>query len=869
MTANKIKISEKNIFVPYNPDKARNIIDGRRLTRWIGTQLPTHFDVHFNRMYHISKIELDVAENSFCFFDIFSSKDGTNYSLVTSQTSCKKRLNGKYEFSLDITCSDIRFLLKYSSRSSAAEIVNAEFYGEAIYTEIKKEEPQFPCDFKDSEYNRSVTKDETVEELYGIVERTVGKKYRDWFLFEINDGEKEYYELSDLDGKTKICANSGVNAAVGLNYYYKYFCFVNISQVGNRVVMPEKRPEIGNTIYFKSPFKVRYSYNYCTLSYTMAFWGEEQWQKELDWLALQGVNVVLDITAEEEVWRRFLMKIGFSLDEAKAFITGPAYYAWFNMANIYAVGGPVHNNFFKDRTELARKNHLFMKKMGMMPVLQGYMGMVPKGIDKYIPNIKIIKQGLWNGLLRPDMVRVDTDEFDRLCTLFYDCQKEVFGDCTNYFAVDPFHEGGRSGSLDVSKAAEKMMNLMLKSNENSVWILQAWGENPSEKLLKGLEIYKDHVLVLDLYSEKRPRWENFRGKEFMSTPWAYCMLNNFGGRMGLHGHLRTIATEVARAGSEASYMAGIGITPEATHSNPIAFDLFFETAWTSEESLKPIKLNEWFKNYIKRRYGEYTEEMYNAILLLNETVYNPELNENGEGAPESVINARPALKIKSASSWGNGVVAYDKAEFEKAVTLFASQYDKYKDSEGYMFDLADLLKQVLSNTAQEYHKLMVKAFTKKDLDDFYYQSNRFLGLVSFTDKVLSCEKEFLLGNWIDGAKKLSENYDEFTKIMFEFNARALITTWAGNRTACDIGGLRDYSNKQWSGLTKDLYLKRWQKWVSRCIDILSGKRPRRIDYFYIENNWCFERNDYPAVPSDYSLKEAAEKILSQYSVNNL
>ena len=40
------------------------------------------------------------------------------------------------------------------------------------------------------------------------------------------------------------------------------------------------------------------------------FWGETEWQNELDWLALNGVNAVLDITGQEEVWRRFLSEFG-------------------------------------------------------------------------------------------------------------------------------------------------------------------------------------------------------------------------------------------------------------------------------------------------------------------------------------------------------------------------------------------------------------------------------------------------------------------------------------------------------------------------------------------------------------------------------
>ncbi len=119
-----------------------------------------------------------------------------------------------------------------------------------------------------------------------------------------------------------------------LNHYLKYYCNVNISQVGDQVKMPKSIVPIEGTVHKETKFPVRYSYNYCTLSYSMAFWGEKEWRNESDWLALNGVNVVLDATAQEEVWRRFLGELGYSHEEAKDFIAGPAYYAWAYMANL-------------------------------------------------------------------------------------------------------------------------------------------------------------------------------------------------------------------------------------------------------------------------------------------------------------------------------------------------------------------------------------------------------------------------------------------------------------------------------------------------------------------------------------------------------
>jgi hypothetical protein len=45
------------------------------------------------------------------------------------------------------------------------------------------------------------------------------------------------------------------------------------------------------------------------------------------------------------------------------------------MANLSGFGGPVHDSWFEERTELARKNQLIMRKLGMQPVLQQLLHM--------------------------------------------------------------------------------------------------------------------------------------------------------------------------------------------------------------------------------------------------------------------------------------------------------------------------------------------------------------------------------------------------------------------------------------------------------------------------------------------------------------
>lgn len=610
----------------------------------------------------------------------------------------------------------VRVYVEYQSESSKSLINEIRVLGTPSGTPVQETPAVQVEDFKDSKYNVTVTDQDTINEVKGIIERRIGAAYKDWFTFELADAENgyDYYDLSQSNGKIHIKGNNGVSLATGLNYYLKYFCNVNISQVGDQVSMPESIVPVEGTVHKETTFPVRYSYNYCTLSYSMAFWGEEEWRNELDWLALNGVNVVLDATAQEEVWRRFLTELGYTHQEVKDFIAGPAYYAWAYMANLSGYGGPVHDTWFTERTELARKNQLIMRKLGMQPVLQGYSGMVPVDITSKDSSAEVIKQGTWCSFQRPSMLKTDSKSFTKYAELFYKVQKEVYGDSAHYYATDPFHEGGNTGGMDSAVISQKVLASMMTSDPEATWVIQSWQGNPTTALLQGLGNNRDHALVLDLYAEKTPHWNETNpgayggaegGGEFLNTPWVYCMLNNFGGRLGLHGHIDNYVKGIVNASRQADHMAGIGITPEASVNNPVLYDLFFETIWADDgDNLETIDLDKWFKNYVTRRYGADSDSAYQAMEILHDTVYNPNLNMKGQGAPESVVNARPGLNIGAASTWGNAVVDYDKKELEKAAGLLLADYDKLKNSAGYQYDLANVLEQVLSNTAQEYQK---------------------------------------------------------------------------------------------------------------------------------------------------------------------
>lgn len=841
---------------------------------------PSYFDTDLKENYYLDTVSVFVPSESCVHYSVYTSLDGRDFDFLVRKADsvpCNPS-TGDCFAAEHREARIIRVYIEYNSKSVNARLERVEFSGELSGNPIKLRPEINICNFSESEYNTEICECDTYDEVYGIIERRLGKEYKSWFKLQLCENPKknglDFFELTFTDGKLCIKGNCGVSLAVGLNHYLKYYCKVNISQVGDQNKMPKAPVMLSGSVFRETKAAVRYSYNYCTLSYSMAFWGESDWRNELDWLALNGVNAVLDATAQEEVWRRFLTELGYSHEEILKFVAGPAYYAWAYMANLSGFGGPVHDSWFYERTELARKNHLIMRRLGMYPVLQGYSGMVPNDISLHDSAADIIPQGTWCSFMRPTMLRTTSPCFKEYAHKFYEAQKQVYGEYSKYFATDPFHEGGNIADMNAADISREVLSAMLRENNNAVWIIQSWQNNPTSELLRGLEAVEDgkhHALILDLYAEKSPNYlkgckdnpNHGYSPEFDGTPWVYCMLNNFGGRLGLHGHLDNINRAIPKILNCCKYLAGIGITPEASMNNPVLYDFLFDSVWKTSASDKASELdiNAWIHEYALRRYGAESGSAEKAWEILLDTVYKAELNNLGQGAPESVVNARPSTEIRAASTWGNAVISYDKRDLKTAAEYLLADYALLKQSKGYKYDLVTVLQQVLSNTAQNIYEKMISALDKKQVSEFKDCSKAFLKLADCMESVTSCSEYYMLGRWIAQAENLAANTDDFSKMLYIMNAKSLITTW-GSYNQCETGGLHDYSNRQWSGLISDYYKPRWERWINARINELEGREfEKDINWFDFEWGWVRESKSYSTKPQELDLKLLGNEIL--------
>lgn len=889
---------EKPTHSNFSNDTSYLVTDGGKTSSWTAEVYPVYVDIDLEQNCDISEIEVYTPSTGYTQYSVYTSLNGRDFSLFADKqdkNTCDETTGDVHHKDTPVTARVVRVYLEYYSKSSSPVLNEVRVLGAKSSAAYVPTPAVNINDFSKTSYAAEITEADTIAEVQGIVERQVGKNYVNWFTFDIQPKAAngyDYFTLTDEGGKVKITGNNGVSLATGLNHYLKYFCNVHISQVGNQVHMPDAIVPVNGTVHKETEFPVRYAYNYCTHSYSMSFWNEPEWRNELDWLALNGVNVVLDITGQEAVWYKFLtdldIAIPYTAQDAKDFLAGPGYYAWAYMANLTGLGGPIHDSFLEERMELGRKNQRIMRTLGMEPVLQAFSGMVPVDITTHDPAASVIGQGTWSGCQRPTMLQTNTQTYTKYAKTFYNAQKYIFGDA-KYYATDPFHEGGNTGGMNTTVIASCLLDSLLSFDSDAVWVIQSWQGNPSNGLLAGLRggenptrvDRRDHALVLDLYAERVENWRTYGEdvdgdgvKEFSDTPWVWCMLNNFGGRMGLHGYLDYIQQRIPAAANSTQHMKGVGITPEGSQENPVLYDFLYETIWTDDASadLPVIDLDQWLADYARRRYGAESESAVAALGILKETVYNGAVKDkrlglNGnQGAPESVINARPRLDIGSASTWGYSYIYYDKAELEKAARLLLADYDTLSASDAYLYDVADVLKQVLSNSAQEIHSSMAAAFRAGDAAEFETQSTKFLEIIDMSNRVMSTRKEFLFGKWTDGAVQMAKNTDDFTKRLYLRNAKALVTTW-GSYNQCSTG-LCDYSNRQWAGLTNDFYKARWEQWIAAAKEKLESGSTTAPSFDWFPWEWEYARSSQQysnEVTSTDSLKTLGETVLREYA----
>ncbi|MCM4155742.1 alpha-N-acetylglucosaminidase [Gramella sp. AN32] len=639
----------------------------------------------------------------------------------------------------------------------------------------------------------------------GVMERLIGDRAIDIHLELIPaEDSLDTYEIEAKNGDLTIRGTSTVALTFGFYQYLKKGTHSMVSWSGKHLNIPNQWPDYALESA-TSPYKYRYFLNVVTYGYTTPYWDWDRWQKEIDWMALHGVNMPLAVVGNEGISERVWKKLGLNNEEIKEFFTGPAHLPWHRMGNLNKWDGPLSDNWQKGQIALQHKILDRMRELGFEPIAPAFAGFVPEGFKNKHPDLEVSALK-WGGFPKENNAYVlppDSPFFEKIGKLFVQEWEKEFGKNKLYLS-DSFNEMDVPVPKDnpekkydlLAGYGEAIYNSITAGNPDAVWVTQGWTfgwqsefwDKPSLQAMLS-KVPDEKMIILDLANEFPEHvwdipqvWKTHEG--YSGKQWVFSYVPNFGGKTPYTGYLDMYATGAIEALNSPyrENLIGFGSAPEGIENNEVIYELLADMGWTSQE----IDLDKWMKEYSRARYGGYPEEMKTAWEKLRGSVYS-----SFSPYPRFVWQ----LVVPDTRRKGS---VHDSKEFRRGVENFLAASEELKQSELYRSDVIELSMLYLGNKADEFYKQALAAKAVNNDVKMKEEGEKAINLLKDIDRLLESHPINRLAPWIEFARSHGKTKEE--KDFYEANAKRLITTWGGFQ--------EDYASRLWSGLIRDYYIPR-------------------------------------------------------------
>ena len=680
----------------------------------------------------------------------------------------------------------------------------------------------------------------------------------EFFLAVRKGGESEWFDLSVDDAGGLVVEGNTVNAlCAGFGWYLRHIARTQFFWEGSTAISETRIHPFDGHIRRQAPCQWRTAFNYCAHSYSLAFADRSRWERELDILALHGVNMPLAVTGLECVWYETLMELGWSDEEARAALVGPAFMAWQWMTNIESYAGPLPKSWLDSHRELGRFIIGRERELGMTPILQGFTGNIPRTAAEKFPDASIKLQRKWLGF--PGSAQLDPLDplFPKVASAFYSAQKRIFGESV-FYATDPFHESAppREGEAYLHDVGKAIGRELTAAHPGARACMQSWSIRMP--ILRAFG--KDRIVVLDINGSKADRTNGFDGYPFVTG-----LIWNFGGRTSSGGDIASLASNpFARKRENYPNCIGAGLFPEGIHTSPLYFALALDLLW--RDDAPPAK--DWLAELLASRYAISIGDAAPLADGYLETFYNKRAQRTS-----SLIPTRPTLLPQRSDPNDPYRLAYDSRILVDLWKHLCELSLSRGETPGLRYDIVDVGHLVLANASYALYARILDAFAAGDANLFSQRADDFLSLAALENDLLGCEPLLSLGGHLDMAAEWATTPEE--RRLYLFNMKQQVTLWG------PLAGPRifDYAWKEWNGLVSDYYMPRWRMFFDACAEVLSGKRevsdltPKKLSFnrpSYRANGFYSEMADFEeafatsdAIPSRSDTKESASALSSR------
>jgi alpha-N-acetylglucosaminidase len=601
------------------------------------------------------------------------------------------------------------------------------------------------------------------------------------------EGGKDVFEIEGQEGKIVLRGNNGVSLTMAFNWYLRYQALINFDwQAAGPLKFDGALPLPKEKTHQVCVAKERFILNYCTYGYSFPWWGWDQWQRFVDWMAMNGINRPLMQAGQEATWLQVWKSYGLTEEQVRAYFTGPAVLPWHRMANIDKFLGPLPMSYIDGQMKLQKQILARARALGMKPILGAFAGHIPEAIKTVKPEAKIVRIDPWMGDTQWCTWFLDPNDplFKNVQQRFLKEQTKMYG-TDHLYAADPFNEM-KAPSYEpdyLAGVARTIYGGMAAADPAAVWYQMSWtfnyDKNWTKPRLKAMTeaVPKGKLVYLDYTGGTYAQWDGFFG-----APFVNCVLMNFGGDSSYVFNLNG----AGMVNNEANCI-GIGSTLEGLGNYPAVYDFLFEQPWHAQDK---INMETWIAAYATRRAGRPDPAVLDAY---------KNLGNNDHGYSQFFITTpfglhdymRESLTPRHTPCEDALVVALDKM-------LQADPACRKND--GYRFDVVNLTRVCLDTAASRVSVKMWQAVAAGDLAAYPRDSKRLLEIGRDMDTLLATRHEWLLGRWIAEARAWGATPEE--KDCYETCAREILSTWFAG-----------YVKREWNGLLGAYHLPRWEKFL--------------------------------------------------------
>lgn len=693
----------------------------------------------------------------------------------------------------------------------------------------------------------SMARSEVLDPVRSLLKRVTGKNELPVTL-EISGKKAEtYYSYEVREGVLRLTASDKVALCRGFYDYLKSSRMGMYAWSGNSISFPD-RLQNGASALKKSPFLHHYYFNVVTFGYSMPYWDWSRWEKEIDWMALHGIDMPLALVGYEAILARVWKKFGLTDEEVNSYFVGPAHLPWMRMGNISGVDGPLNEDWHAGQIALQHKILERMKSLGMKPICPGFPGFIPEAFKRLYPALNIVETH-WGGAFHNWMISPEEPLFSEIGKTFIKEWEKEFGK-NEYYLVDSFNEMDipfpKKGDPKRYKMAARYGKTMYESirsaNPKAVWVMQGWMFGYQRDIwdyetLGALvsEVPDDKMLLLDLAADYNRlfwgsefNWEFYKG--FYNKSWVYSVIPNMGGKNGMTGVLDFYANGhlAALSSPNRGHLLAHGMAPEGIENNEVLYELVTDAGWSDSH----MDVREWLKNYCINRYGKVTDSIMGAWDLLLKSCYGSFTDH-----PRFNWQFRPGL-VKQGS-------INISPDYFKGLEKFISSADDMGDSPLFKADLIEMTSHYLGGKAEILTGMIDQEYLLGDTLRAEFLQSRFEAVMRGMDALLSRHPLFRLDRWLEFAGNAARTETQAKQYLT--NARRIVTVWGPP--------VDDYSARVWSGLIRNYYLPRWKHYYE------SRNTGKSFDFPKWELGWVENNTDRALDYGNFDVKSFSKELL--------